>query len=134
LYENCFLLNKTVVLFEPIKWVGRLSGNSLENQQDIMTKKDINQLFNLRGQTAVITGGGGVLGSFIASALAKMEANIAILDISVESADIIVQEIQAAGGNAAGFDVCAEYLIALLLNSLSLIGLMSEDFYQENPR
>jgi NAD(P)-dependent dehydrogenase (short-subunit alcohol dehydrogenase family) len=53
-------------------------------------------------KVAVITGGGGVLCSTMAMALAKQGAKIAILDLKEETAKSVANEITQAGGNAIG--------------------------------
>ena len=57
---------------------------------------------DLTGKTAVITGGGGVLCSGFAKALAKCGANIALLDINETAVQAVADEINADGGNAIG--------------------------------
>ena len=52
------------------------------------------------GKVAVITGGGGVLCSAIAKALAKEGASIAILDIRGDAAETVASKIRAEGGKA----------------------------------
>ena len=44
--------------------------------------KDILQKFSLKGKTAVITGGAGILGSVIARGLGHAGANVVIADIA----------------------------------------------------
>lgn len=63
-----------------------------------MIKNHLRQLFDLHNQTAVITGGGGVLCSTMSQALAQAGAKVAVLDISLEAAQAVVDEIQHAGG------------------------------------
>lgn len=58
--------------------------------------------FGLRGQVAVVTGGGGVLGSALARALAHAGARVAVISLHSASASKTAQEIQAAGGQALG--------------------------------
>lgn len=53
-----------------------------------------------RGKVAVVTGGGGVLGSAVAEALAREGASIAILDIRGEEAEAVASRIRAEGGRA----------------------------------
>ena len=53
-------------------------------------------------KVVVITGGGGVLCSTMASALAKKRAKIAILDLKTENAKRVATEINNAGGKAIG--------------------------------
>jgi len=55
---------------------------------------------NLKGKVAVVTGGGGVLCSTMAKALAECGASVAVADLRIEAADKIAKEIQAAGGIA----------------------------------
>ncbi|MDB4494562.1 SDR family oxidoreductase [Pseudomonadales bacterium] len=50
-------------------------------------------IFSLDGKTAVITGGGGLLGIKHAEALAEFGANIALLDNNVEAASTAAQKI-----------------------------------------
>ncbi|MCL4158796.1 UNVERIFIED_CONTAM: hypothetical protein GTU68_005891, partial [Idotea baltica] len=50
----------------------------------------------------VLTGAGGVLCGALAKALAKEGHKIAVLDLRKEAADIIANEINAAGGTAIG--------------------------------
>lgn len=57
---------------------------------------------DLTGKTAVITGGGGVLCSAFAKALGETGANIAVLDLRLEAAQKVADEINAAGGKAIG--------------------------------
>ena len=57
---------------------------------------------DLKGKTAVVTGGGGVLCSVMAKALAASGARVAILDLKKEAADKVASEIKAAGGEAIG--------------------------------
>jgi NAD(P)-dependent dehydrogenase (short-subunit alcohol dehydrogenase family) len=57
---------------------------------------------DLKGKTAVVTGGGGVLCSTFAKVLAQCGANVAILDLKKEMADNVAAEINAAGGKAIG--------------------------------
>ncbi len=63
-----------------------------------MIENHLQQLFDLHDQTAVITGGGGVLCSTMSQALAQAGAKVAVLDISLEAAQAVVDEIQHAGG------------------------------------
>lgn len=57
---------------------------------------------DLTGKTAVITGGGGVLCSSFARALAECGASVAVLDLRKEAAQAVADQIVAAGGTAIG--------------------------------
>ena len=57
---------------------------------------------NLKGKTCVITGGGGVLCSTFAEAVAKAGANVAILDLNEVAANTVADTIKAGGGRAIG--------------------------------
>lgn len=59
-------------------------------------------LFDLKGRTAVITGGGGALGGAMALALAERGAAIAILDLRESAAAEAAGRVTAAGGRATG--------------------------------
>jgi len=55
---------------------------------------------DLSGQVAVVTGGGGVLCSAMAKALAECGASVAVADLKREAAQRVADEITAAGGTA----------------------------------
>lgn len=55
---------------------------------------------DLSKEVAVVTGGGGVLCSTLARALAECGAAVAVADLKLESAEKVASEIRAAGGRA----------------------------------
>ncbi|GAC1403220.1 MAG: SDR family oxidoreductase [Ktedonobacteraceae bacterium] len=59
-------------------------------------------LFDIQGQTAVITGGSGGLGSAIAYALAKVGVRVAIISLHAASSAKVVEAIRADSGEAIG--------------------------------
>lgn len=61
------------------------------------------QRFDLKGRTAVITGGGGALCGAMADALGTMGVKVAVLDISADKAEFRAQAIARAGGTARAF-------------------------------
>jgi NAD(P)-dependent dehydrogenase (short-subunit alcohol dehydrogenase family) len=63
----------------------------------------IKTLFNLTGKVVAITGGGGVLGSEIACALAEISCNVAILDLQTELPDEVTKRLDSAQGDYAVF-------------------------------
>lgn len=63
---------------------------------------DAHTLFDVRGRTAVITGGSGHLGRVMASALARAGAQVALLGRHAETAQVVAEAIQAEGGKALG--------------------------------
>ena len=56
--------------------------------------------FDITGQVAVITGAGGIICGTMARELAKKGVKVALLDLFVESAQKIADEINANGGEA----------------------------------
>lgn len=59
---------------------------------------------DLKNKVAVVTGGGGVLCSTFAQALAQCGAQVAILDVNKANADKVAGEINASGGKAIGVE------------------------------
>lgn len=70
-------------------------------------------LFNLQGKVAVVTGGGGVLGGSISSSLIDAGVKVVILDIRKENVERKVNELKEKGGEAFG-------LVANVLDENSL--------------
>lgn len=66
---------------------------------------EIMRLFDLSGQVAAVTGGGGVLCSAMARALAQAGARVAVLDLFENAAQKMVHEIAGAGGEALAVQV-----------------------------
>ncbi len=62
----------------------------------------LDKLFNLKGKTAILTGGGGVLAGAIASGLSQAGVNIVLADIRKENAEQAAGKINSNGGNAIG--------------------------------
>ena len=60
--------------------------------------KGYTDLFDLTGQTAVITGGAGILGTEFCHALAEYGASVAVVDIDDDAASTLADDIQAAHG------------------------------------
>lgn len=58
---------------------------------------------NLQDKVIVVTGAGGVLCAFLAKELAKTKAKIALLDLNLEVAQKIADEINAEGGIAKAY-------------------------------
>ena len=67
-----------------------------------MISNYISQLYDVSGKVIAITGGGGMLGTAIATGLGRAGANIAILDIRPEAAERTAAAIVAEGGEALG--------------------------------
>ena len=69
-----------------------------------------NDLFNLAGRNALVTGGGRGLGRAMALGLAQYGANVAVVDIDVDTAQSTAREIEALGVQslAAYGDVTSE--------------------------
>jgi NAD(P)-dependent dehydrogenase (short-subunit alcohol dehydrogenase family) len=63
---------------------------------------DLQALFDIRGQTAVITGGSGQFGQAMALALAQAGAQVAILGRHIDTANTVAEMIRAQGGSAVG--------------------------------
>ncbi|MBR3504541.1 MAG: SDR family oxidoreductase [Clostridia bacterium] len=64
---------------------------------------------DLSGKVAVITGAGGVLCSAFSVALAQCGAKVAVLDLNIDAAQKVADEITAAGGCAVAVKVnCLE--------------------------
>jgi NAD(P)-dependent dehydrogenase (short-subunit alcohol dehydrogenase family) len=57
-------------------------------------------LFHLEGKTAVVTGGGGVLCSYMAVALSQFGVKVAVLDMKQEAAQTVADQINSQGGRA----------------------------------
>jgi NAD(P)-dependent dehydrogenase (short-subunit alcohol dehydrogenase family) len=66
----------------------------------------LSELFSLAGQTAIVTGGTGTLGSTMAIGLAKAGAKVAVLGRRGAQAEQVVSQITAAGG--AGLAISAD--------------------------
>ncbi len=59
-------------------------------------------LFSLRGQTAFVAGGSGVLGSAMARGLSQADARVAIAGRRIEACERVAAAIRADGGEALG--------------------------------
>ena len=57
---------------------------------------------DLQGKVAAVTGGGGILCSVMAEALAACGARVAVLDLRLEAAEKVATGINKAGGEALG--------------------------------
>ena len=64
---------------------------------------DCNELFNLHGRVAVVTGGAGWLGSAISEGLAQAGAKVAIIDFNQEYLDKTVGELKQSGLEVMGY-------------------------------
>ncbi len=60
----------------------------------------VNALFDIRGRTAVITGGSGVLGSAMAHGLAQAGARVVVIGLHEEKTRAVVEAISVQGGQA----------------------------------
>lgn len=60
------------------------------------------KFIELANKVVVITGGGGILCSTMAEALAIQGAKVAILDLKLESAEAVADQINKSGGTALG--------------------------------
>lgn len=56
--------------------------------------------FDITGKTAVITGTGGVICSVLAKAMAEIGARVALLDLFIDAAEKVAEEIRATGKDA----------------------------------
>ena len=63
---------------------------------------DTHSLFDLADRTAIVTGGGGALGSVVAKALAAAGARVAVVDLRQENAERVSAAIDADGGQSVG--------------------------------
>jgi NAD(P)-dependent dehydrogenase (short-subunit alcohol dehydrogenase family) len=68
-----------------------------------MNSERLRQLYDFTGQTAVITGGTGILGGEIACALAGCGAQLAILDVHLEPGKPLRERMGASAENVALF-------------------------------
>ncbi len=67
-----------------------------------MNIPSLSQLFDLSGQTAVVTGGAGVLCASMCRALAAAGAKVAVLDLNAEAAEALAAEIRSSGADVIG--------------------------------
>jgi NAD(P)-dependent dehydrogenase (short-subunit alcohol dehydrogenase family) len=85
----------------------------------------LNDLFGLRGQVAVVIGGGGVLGGALCEGIGRAGARVVVADLTDDSCRARVERLRACGCEA---DYCTvnvtrrESLEALLAKALELKG------------
>lgn len=83
-------------------------------------------MFNLKGKTAVITGGGSGIGKGIAKVFAAQGADVKIVELNQDSGQAVVKEIIDAGGQASvhACDVSKQADVVSLFNSIGKIDIL----------
>ncbi len=78
------------------------------------------QLFSLKGKTALVTGGARGLGKAMAEALAQVGANIIIADMELASAQQTAKELASFGGRTLGLqvDVTSEEQVRAMVDQI----------------
>jgi NAD(P)-dependent dehydrogenase (short-subunit alcohol dehydrogenase family) len=66
---------------------------------------NVTELFDLKGQVAVVTGGGGGLCGTMARALAAAGVKVSVLDIDLKAVEAVAADIRATGGEALAIQV-----------------------------
>ncbi|MGX2961830.1 SDR family NAD(P)-dependent oxidoreductase [Peribacillus sp. JNUCC 23] len=81
---------------------------------------DYQQLFSLKGKTALVTGGARGLGKAMAEALAQVGANIIIADMELASAQQTAKELALFGGRTLGLqvDVTSEEQVRAMVDQI----------------
>ncbi|MFJ7977820.1 SDR family NAD(P)-dependent oxidoreductase [Peribacillus sp. NPDC096379] len=81
---------------------------------------DYQQLFSLKGKTALVTGGARGLGKAMAEALAQVGANIIIADMELASAQQTAKELASFGGRTLGLqvDVTSEEQVRAMVDQI----------------
>ncbi|MGE8080325.1 SDR family NAD(P)-dependent oxidoreductase [Peribacillus loiseleuriae] len=81
---------------------------------------DYQQLFSLKGKTALVTGGARGLGKAMAEALAQVGANIIIADMELASAQQAAKELASFGGKTLGLqvDVTSEEQVRAMVDQI----------------
>ncbi|MCC7168761.1 MAG: SDR family NAD(P)-dependent oxidoreductase, partial [Rhodospirillales bacterium] len=88
--------------------------------------KFLNNMFSLKGKTAVITGGGSGIGKGIAMVFAAQGANVEIVELNQDAGLAVVKEITDKGGiaSAHGCDVSKQADVLSLFNSIGKIDIL----------
>lgn len=81
--------------------------------------KSIQDLFNLRGKTAIVTGGANGIGKAAAHLLAQAGANVVIADLKKDDAEAAVQELTPYGVQALA-------VVCNILEDKDLVNLVEE--------
>jgi len=78
----------------------------------------MNKTFDLTGKKAIVTGGGSGIGRAITMMLASSGSNVSILDLNLENARKVAEEVTAKGGEARGVecDVTNEASVKTAMN------------------
>ncbi len=63
----------------------------------------LEELYDVRGRAAVITGAGGALCGALADGLASLGVRVAVLDVNAEKAEARAERIRRAGGDARAY-------------------------------
>ena len=76
-----------------------------EKWRELVAESWLREQFGLDGSVAVVTGGGGALGSAIAFGLAMAGAHVVLLGRRIEVLNVVEHRIAAAGGQASAIAV-----------------------------
>lgn len=60
-----------------------------------LSSKDLGNLFDLTGKTAIVTGGAGVIGSRVCTGLAENGANVIIAELDLDAGEALAEKINA---------------------------------------
>lgn len=66
-------------------------------QQESFDLHDLTKMYDFRGRTVAVTGGAGILGSEIVSALAGCGAEVAVLDVNLDPGPALIERLGPQG-------------------------------------
>ncbi|WP_202804088.1 SDR family NAD(P)-dependent oxidoreductase [Crystallibacter crystallopoietes] len=93
---------------------------STAQMEHAATPRSIQEMFDLSGEAAVVTGAGSGLGKAIAEILAQAGASVGLIDVDRERLDAVAAGIEAQGGKTFGVaaDVAAVDSIAAAVEDI----------------